>query len=156
MGLESANYIFVPKENVAAATSVLLSLGAKKRAPSPPFEDYDRWVLNGEQHWIDVMVGSFGPNSKMAVSIRVALPNPAMVENELRRLMAELMEQAPGRLYDQQTRRWHAQMDEDVWHDIWAAYKKKRAHFQQHFGLFEAPISGDDVFPMLQASKSVD
>lgn len=149
MGLESANYLLSPRDGVEHVPTVLASLGAEQRTPFPG-SDFPRWVLRTGHSWIDVMLGNMGPEQKSAISIRMALSNPVAAHSELRRLLSALLEQAPGKLLDKQTRRSYASLDDASWREIEDALSNKRIEFQRNFGPFEAAISGEDVFPTLR------
>lgn len=153
MGFESANYMLVPTDGVGAVSSILQQLGSEEQDPFPS-SNFARWILRGERYWIDVMVGGFGPDRKPSVSIRIALSNPVEAVEVLHRILRELMERAPGQLFDSQTRRSYAGMSDEIWQDIQTGFEKKRERFQQQFGPFEAAISGEDVFPALNARKN--
>lgn len=161
MGVESANYLLIPSEGVENAVEVLRSFSATQRSPFPSSpvgrpvrSDFDRWVIQGELYWIDVMVGALGPDDQTAISFRVALSNPVQTEDVLRRLFDEFMARVPGTLVDRQTRRTYLKLGNDAWEEILEAFRGKRAEFQAHFGPFEAAISGEDVFPRLKGEKS--
>lgn len=153
MGVESANYLLLPKDDGSAVSNVLTALGAERREVSKG-SSFDAWVLRGDGYWIDVIVGPLGPNRREAISLRIALSNPQSAAVVLRHLMAELLRVAPGELADLQTRRTHSGLGEDEWREIYAAFVLKRDEFQRHFGPFEAAISGDDVFDALHAQRS--
>jgi hypothetical protein len=150
MGLESVNYVVVPAVGVASAAQVIAALGAEERSQFPGRE-FSRWVLRNDQCWIDLMVGDLGPDAKPAISVRLAVTNPAGALAQLRAVLGTLLEHMPGKLFDKQTRRSYDRIDDDSWSEIEDSINKKRVEFQKNFGPFEAAISGEDVFPTLRS-----
>lgn len=150
MGIESANYMIAPSGDMGALSRILLDLGCNLRSSSGELE---RWVLSGERYWIDVMIGPLGPNRTLAISVRLALSNPIEAIDVLRRVLSELLSHVSGELFDSQTGKAHSAMSDESWESIREGLTKKQEEFQQYFGPFEAPVSGDDVFAALRTRR---
>ena len=148
MGIESANYTITLKDGLERVPEVLAQLGGLQRHGVR--NDFQTWIFEDDHYWIDVMTGSFGPNSSLAISVRVALCNPVDVEMRLRQLLTDLLGHFGGRLYDSQTSRSYTKVDDPAWTDIYGGFAAKRAQFRQHFGSFEAAISGERVFDVIR------
>src|SRR3977135_3610147 len=86
MGVESANYVYVPtRESADLLAGTLNILGA--RMVDNDNELIVQWVLRGNDYWIDVEVMCAGGLTYPSASIRVALCNPAGVALALRNLL---------------------------------------------------------------------
>ena len=153
MGVESANYAFVPDQPLEAIPRLMVELGAEERSPFPA-TNFQRWALRGEHYWIDIMLGSLGPSSRPSVSVRVALCNPLEVGCPMEQLFQLLLRELQGTLLDRQTKRSYRSLDQASWLQVWDAFCKKKEEFHCNFGVFEAAISGDDVFACLAARNN--
>lgn len=152
MGVESANYHYVPTADGSAKLAVTLDrLGARRR-PSDSGR-FCHYVLSGVDHWIDLEVGLTGGLSYPSVEIRVALCNPAPTLEVLHRLLATLLLEGGGYLMDRTGDQRLTQLDDDAWMRLRTAYEAKRDDFRERFGSFEAPISGEDVFKRMRESS---
>lgn len=154
MGLESANYFISVKDGWARLDEVLLRLGAERRDAFAP--GLDRWIIRGDRYWIDLMSGEFGGGETPGISVRVALCNPPDVEIAVRHVLAALMNEFNGQLYDVQTSQSYRALDDASWAQVQEAFAAKRAQFRQYFGSFEAAMSGEDVFPRLDELRRMN
>lgn len=145
MGVESANYSVSVTDGLARFDEVLLRLGGTRKQDESA-SSFDRWIVSGERHWIDVMRGKLGTGGEPAISVRVAVCNPPDVESVLRQVLATLLKEFSGQLRDGQTCRSYRALDDASWSEVQEAFAAKRAQFRQHFGDVEAAVSGDDVF----------
>jgi hypothetical protein len=149
MGFESANYHYVPGcAGVRELTDLLLRAWAK---PLPRASGtFVYYVLRGPEHWIDIQVGAFSVAQGPSASIRVALPNPLPVLGALSKLFTLLLAEGEGYIIDKESKRTFTRINDSNWQIIESTYKARRALFQQYFGDFAAPISGEDVFAYVE------
>lgn len=149
MGVESANYkVLFRNGSLDDVRDMLRHLRAEQQVS----ETFEKWVLNGERHWIDLMLLP-GPENRPMLSIRVALCNPADVEKVLHVVLTEVLQSLDGKLRDEQTGKTYCDLAGTNWTELQAAFSDKRDQFQRNFGPFEAAISGENVFPILTASR---
>lgn len=148
MGIESANYTVISSTTPEEMDFTLDAVATRVLQVSPGV--FPKWVKKDEQHWIDIMRGNFGPERRVAVSVRVALCNPPEAEVELRSLLGTLLDELGGSLCDEQTGRIYAGLDEPSWIEVRGGLRAKQNEFRKLFGSFEAAISGDAVFSALR------
>ncbi len=157
MGLESDLYYYQPaSEGTHELSAVLERVGAERtvNVEASPY-----YVLRGPDYWIDIQTGMPSEGLYPSAFIRVALTNPPMVLNVLKDLFSALLASGGGYIEDRnknvfdvthQSGHQYRQIDEGTWQSIRAAFETRRTQFQQHFGNFVAPISGDDVFEYIR------
>jgi hypothetical protein len=150
MGIESANYVYLPTTTGAEATD-----GSLKLLGVQPVESNRAacFVYRGDDYWIDLEVSPAEAGRGQAVSIRVALCNPPGVKPALRKLLETLWRRGGGRLIDLPGDRQWETIDDDACREIWRSYEVKHREFRLNFGDFEAPVSGADVFRLLREKK---
>jgi hypothetical protein len=149
MGVESANYQYVPtRESAELLAGTLDILGAW--LVDDDNERIVQYVLRGNDYWIDVEVMCAGGLTYPSASIRVALCNPPGVALALRNLLETLLKRGAGYIIDRPGDRKFRAIDDETWQQLWEAYELKRVDFRQHFGGFEAAVSGADVFRIIR------
>lgn len=153
MGLESANYQFVPSSSPSShVLDVLKSLGAVEATSSA--RSYKDFILSGESHWIDLRIGTFSSEKTGdTLSIRVALCNPDSVGPVLLCLFQKLLHECGGHIFDKDARVQYSDADDASWQRLWRDYQARRETFRKMFGNIEAVISGDDFFKFLESRK---
>lgn len=153
MGRESANFLFIPKQDDACCIdSAFASLGITEttgRDRSP----YRYYTYRSARFWIDLQVGNLVGSVNNAISIRIALCNPQDVELAFQQLIEALLLRCGGSLIDRQRGSVYDGTDMDGWRLIQESYRLQKATFITFFGKFEAPLSGDDVFEALQKNE---
>ncbi len=154
MGLESANYSFVPRADAATRVlEVLANIGACEKRPEE-LSKFRYFVLSGSDHWIDFQ-WNFEFTEKLAsLSIRVALCNPDKVENRLKEIIQILLVDCGGEILDKDSKKsYHSIESSSDWSQLWNDYVNRRTAFRKWFGDYVAPISGDVVFEFARNVK---
>jgi hypothetical protein len=145
VGVEAANFVFIP--NTARGSelvAIVESLGATRFGSKE-----GRYVVRGDDHWIDLKIGTYGRRRVPSVSVRVALSNPPPAYGVLTRLLASLLRLGGGQVIDPQSREEFSELDQAAQDRVRSALEARRADFERQFGPLEAAISGDDVFDYL-------
>lgn len=145
MGVESANFVFIPDTaRGSELVAIVESLGATRFGSKE-----GRYVVQGDDHWVDLKVGPYGRRRLPSVSLRVALCNPPAAYCVLARLLASLLRLGGGQVLDLKSREGFSELDEAAQDRVCSTLKSRRADFEHQFGPLEAAISGDDVFDYL-------
>jgi len=140
MAFESANYIFRPQAGTLDDLRAMLTqMGGTSTGPTT-------WVLEGEDHWIDVQLRDGPP---LAVSVRIALTNPLAALNRLRDLVDRLWTEFDGTLSAPNERASFLDGSEETWKVLFADYQARREQFRKHLGDIEAPVSAEDVYTLI-------
>ena len=150
MGVESANYRYVPpREAGLRVDAILRQLGCREIESGG--DTARKYVLDDGDYWIDVQV-EIDPWSKeqIGVGIRVAYINPLAVVKGMRVLVTALLRRGGGKIIDIATRERFSVIDEVSWDFLWKSFIGRRDKFRHDYGDCEAAISGDAVFGYLR------
>lgn len=144
MGFESANYqIRYEEQASAAAVRAARVLGGEFASHGGDSTDL---IIRDLDYWIDVKVWHEIP----VVSVRVAYTNPPHVLGMLRSAIAALLAAAEATVIDLESDTRFTNVAPDSWRLLSDSYERGRDAFKAKFGDFDAPVSADRVFEILQ------
>jgi hypothetical protein len=151
MGIESANYHFVPNENQAGKIQAVLDeLRPYSTRTNGRFQEA---AFVGEKFWIDTQRGCFRDLAFESVAIRVALCNPPEATIKLREILKQLLARCSGYVLDKASGFRFTKLDEEEWRHLEDDFRKKQKDFFKWFGERYEPISGEKVFEYFRKGK---
>jgi hypothetical protein len=151
MGLESANYVFNShaRVEISQLAVVVKNLGGHENPLKRPNHGTE-FIINGENHWIDLQWLDQSQTGRPAVFIRVALCNPLDVGAFLKNLLDAMFDLGEAVLFDTRSKLEWRSWNNRNWEELWDSYLHQRSDFRKAFGNYEAAISAGKVFENLR------
>lgn len=153
MGFESANYKFAVNNFERNRLSQIVLDLPNVELVSAQENGFSYFEMKTKEFLIELQLFPQKDGESQTVSIRIALCNPNSVLAGLNSIFSTLMEECPGTIFDEYSKKSFNVFDSSVKEMLRLSFLKKKEAFQVSFGEFTAAIRGNEVFEYLRSLK---